>query len=497
MNDVANINGTSTKTTITNGGGTDTFNVGATGSGNLELLTGALSILGGGSNSIILDDSASGIGSFYNVTKTTVTATLASGVARLFAGLTFDVNAKSIALTGSSLSNHFSVSPNSQIAYLINGHKVGLVTAASETLSLVNLTTNNVSNPLLTSTGATSGYWSFTAPTKQVSFTGITVDNGVPGYVSPVSGDTSPSAAPMVDVFDASSGVMRGQFAPNYPASFHGGVRVTTADFNGDGIPDIVTAPGRGMTSPQLFVYSGIDYSQIASLTLPSTFVNGVNVAAGYITGGVHPDLIVSTSLSNSIVAIYTYNGAGGFTLYKSFNAYPGKSLAGVTVAVMGSEIVTAPEAGAQVEVRLFNKTGVQQNTTPLIAIDPNFRGGATISVADVDGDGTLDIVVAAGLGGNSRVQIFHGLGNNKFTAVPTFTVFTDASRNAALRVSAKDLDGSGINSMIFTQGVGSTSGQVRALKFAGYVGNNPALGLLPLQVVDQVYSGFSGGYVA
>ena len=53
-----------------------------------------------------------------------------------------------------------------------------------------------------------------------------------------------------------------------------------------------------------------------------------------------------------------------------------------------------------------------RQSATPLadfIAFELAFRGGASVAVGDVNGDGVPDVVVAAGVGGGPRVIVFDG----------------------------------------------------------------------------------------
>src|SRR5207248_4077035 len=54
----------------------------------------------------------------------------------------------------------------------------------------------------------------------------------------------SPGSGPHVEIFDQ-TGLLLQSFFP-YNPGFSGGVRVAAADLNGDGRPDIVTAPGAG-----------------------------------------------------------------------------------------------------------------------------------------------------------------------------------------------------------------------------------------------------------
>jgi hypothetical protein len=50
---------------------------------------------------------------------------------------------------------------------------------------------------------------------------------------------------PIVKAYDADTGDLRWS-SQVYDSSFDGGVRVAAADFTGDGVPDVVVAPGAG-----------------------------------------------------------------------------------------------------------------------------------------------------------------------------------------------------------------------------------------------------------
>src|SRR4029453_15207956 len=52
-----------------------------------------------------------------------------------------------------------------------------------------------------------------------------------------------------------------------YPSSFMGGVRVAVGDVNGDGVADIITAPGAGST-PHVKVFDGRSVGRRGSLLM-------------------------------------------------------------------------------------------------------------------------------------------------------------------------------------------------------------------------------------
>ena len=64
----------------------------------------------------------------------------------------------------------------------------------------------------------------------------------------------SPIGPQFVTVIDQDSGAVISQFAP-YGSAFRGGVRVATGDLTGDGIDEIVTAPGWSIVG-QVNVYN-------------------------------------------------------------------------------------------------------------------------------------------------------------------------------------------------------------------------------------------------
>ena len=56
-----------------------------------------------------------------------------------------------------------------------------------------------------------------------------------------------------------------------------------------------------------------------------------------------------------------------------------------------------------------FNTTTNQQSFA-IMPFGPTFKGGMTTATGDTNGDGTADIIVAAGVGGNSTIKIYDGL---------------------------------------------------------------------------------------
>src|SRR5262249_9810951 len=96
---------------------------------------------------------------------------------------------------------------------------------------------------------------------------------------------------PEVAVFDAPTGVLERAFYA-YDPRFMGGVRVAVGDVNGDGVPDIITAPGPG-GGPHIRVFDGATGALIREFMAYSpAFMNGVFVAVGDVNGDGYADII-------------------------------------------------------------------------------------------------------------------------------------------------------------------------------------------------------------
>jgi len=128
-----------------------------------------------------------------------------------------------------------------------------------------------------------------------------------------------PGGGPLVSIFDgATNSVLASFFA--FAASFTGGVFVAAGDFNGDGVPDIVTGAGAG-GGPQVTVFDGSTFKQLTSFfALPSAFTGGVSVGAGDVNGDGKADIAAAAGPgAGSQVTVYD---AATLTPIESFLAF-------------------------------------------------------------------------------------------------------------------------------------------------------------------------------
>ena len=119
--------------------------------------------------------------------------------------------------------------------------------------------------------------------------------------------------------------------------------------------------------------------------------------------------------------------------------------------------------------VRVFDVTANKTSYTPTRQIsDPtsSFVGGLSVAVGDVNGDGLPDIITGAGAGGSSYIRIYDGKAGASNSPLYSFRAFTDASSTAAVRVTARDVDGDGLAEIFAAQGPnGQNNYQVKRFK--------------------------------
>ena len=313
-------------------------------------------------------------------------------------------------------------------AGLTNG--TGTFTATFHTPGTQTISVADTANPALAGTSAS-----------------ITVPPTVPPVVPPppASGEvyaigTGAGTPARVNVFNA-DGSLRSAISP-FGGAFPGGARVATGDVTGDGVPDTVVGAGPG-GAPVIEVYDGATGALVRSfMAFEQSFTGGVYVVAG------------------------DMNGDGR------------------------ADVVATPDEGGGPRVVVFSGKDNSILSNFFGIRDEAFRGGARAAVGDLNHDGVLDLVVAAGFGGGPRVAGYDG--RTLGTDLPAelfhdFFVFEETLRNGVF-VSAGDMDGDGFADVVFGGGpdggprvfvAGGRSlvqnGSAQLTQLANFFGGDPA----------------------
>ena len=264
----------------------------------------------------------------------------------------------------------------------------------------------------------------------------------------------------------------------------------------GDGIPDIVTAPGRGR-APEIRVFSleGVEQTAYRTMAYATTMINGVQVALGDVNGDGRLD--IGTVPSRGAVEVRLFQNQTGLNAdpmpnapTKTFLAFPSTFTGGGVIAMadMGSragagfssaangstldrkaEVIVGSGAGMRAMVNVYDVTG----TTPLLGrqilpFAATYVGGVGgMAVGKVNTvDCIPDLIVGAGNGGNSLVEIRSGIDG---ALLSSFSAYSDASRQSSLRIAAHDTDRNGVIDQIWTtQGTDGKTRQVKKFSVNG-----------------------------
>jgi hypothetical protein len=306
----------------------------------------------------------------------------------------------------------------------------------------------------------------------------------------------------LVQVIDAGSGAVLTQFAP-FGTAFQGGVRVATGDLTGDGIAEIVTAPGWGIVATvRVFTQGGVALTSFQPYG--PRFKGGVQVAVADVDGDGLNDIITVPSFGPAEVKVFRdvlVSGVPTFDAshpYRDFLAFPKSFIGGAVVggADMGStpvfpgpfdyglmdgkaEIIVGSGAGMKATVKVFDVSHMTTLTpktvpaavgsfTPFSTNAATFRGGVSLSVSRVNADLIPDIIVGAGVNGRSLVDVWtFDSFSSRWASLSAngvgFSAFTNASRNSPVNVAGLDSNNDGITDEILAaQGPGGTTDQIR-----------------------------------
>ncbi|HVS70616.1 MAG TPA: FG-GAP-like repeat-containing protein [Phycisphaerae bacterium] len=267
-------------------------------------------------------------------------------------------------------------------------------------------------------------------------------------------------AASHVTVFDTATGRVLRSFDP-FPG-FTGGVHVAVGDINGDGIPDVVAAPGQGGL-PLVRVFNLVSGSSFRDFfAFPTAFHGGVNLAIGDVNGDGAEDIVAAEGPGGSPL-VRVFSGRNGLMI-QDFAAFDTAFKGGVNVAagdVTGdglADIIAAPETSGGPQVKVFDGlTGLLVNT--FFGARSSFRGGLSVGITDINHDGIGEIVTATGAGVVPQVEVFADNNAPMGAFVPASQFFT-----AGLNISTFDYNGDGVADIV----VGSPSGGLRPLVFDG-----------------------------
>ncbi len=184
---------------------------------------------------------------------------------------------------------------------------------------------------------------------------------------------------------------------------------------------------------------------------------------------------VESVVFANKGAVTVKTQGARDTVFWPFGSSYKGKLSIAVGNANRDSalEIVVGRDGAKPADVRIFSRNG--KEIKRWIAYNPFFSGGARVAIGDIDGDGLREIVTGAGPGGGPHVRIFKTDGT---VWGGGFFAFGEGERGG-VSVAIGDVDGDGKDEIVVGSGVGARP-RVRVFDFHGTLKTDFAVGTSP-----------------
>jgi len=386
--------------------------------------------------------------------------------------------------------------PVSGAGQIATGNALAIPQGGSATFSIIGTFTADATG-VASSTATVAATGDETPANDTVTRTQVFVPKSI--LVTDAAGWTSSS---IVRVIDPATGSVRTQFDA-FPGGYRGGVQAVLGDLDGNGLPEIIVAPGKGVVGVvKVFTLGGEELPAYQITPFGSQWTGGVNLAVGNIDGDRLADIVVSRATGDGEVRVFRTAAAATPGQFATIRPFAANFVGGSSVAVgdfgtfAGGTLVDAAKADGRLEivvgsgatvaplVRVYDVSGATPTVVDTIRpFESAFLGGVTVSTARVNADSIDDIIVAAGRRGGSRIEIHDGRvdTNARLQAVAAFAAL--GSRNAAVSATAVDTDGDGrVDSLYATQIAGGGVGLRRAA-----IGSNVFSALGNISVTSQV----------
>jgi uncharacterized repeat protein (TIGR01451 family)/fimbrial isopeptide formation D2 family protein len=261
--------------------------------------------------------------------------------------------------------------------------------------------------------------------------------------------DIGCDSTPLVRVLDPVTGAVLTQFFA-YEPSFRGGAHVYGYDVTGDGIDEIITAPGPGRPGQvRVFTQTGVELPQYRMFPFGAGYTGGVEVAAGAVTGVGTTQLVAGQQRGTSLVRVFNVTPGSGIssTPIRQVQPFGPAFRGGVTVATADigtfsgatltsaapdgiAEVIVGSGPGIPATVKSYNAVSAPPVVVNTVKpIGKGYSGGVSVAALPGAAGAAAGVLVSAGVNGGSKVETYRG--TSKIPAA-SFAAFGGASGQRA-----------------------------------------------------------------
>jgi FG-GAP-like repeat/FG-GAP repeat len=287
--------------------------------------------------------------------------------------------------------------------------------------------------------------------------------------------------------------------AVSYSLGASGATSVAVADVNGDGKLDLIVATGSNAAGLVGVLFGNGDGTFQAEVTYSSGGLSPLALAVADLNGDGKPDVVVSNQWAddtdtNSNVSVLLNDGTGKFPtpvsnltggFYPDSIAIADVNRDGKPDLVVANSSVGSDGGLGNVGVLLGKGDGTFQAAATYAS---GGYGAAAVAVADVNGDGKLDVVVANCSGSSSDctgsagdVGVLLGNGSGSFQTAVTYT----SGSNYPFAVAVADVNGDGRPDVVAANCSSANCGQ--GAGYAGVLINQSTPWLVYASLAQQV----------
>jgi len=247
-----------------------------------------------------------------------------------------------------------------------------------------------------------------------------------------------------------------------YENSFWGGINVAVGDIDGNGENEVVTSTREGgVPTIKVFDVEGNNLGWDFDAYDPG-FRGGINIAVGDIEGdGLYEIAIAPISSGGPNIRIFGLRDGQIIPTTENFMAYDENFRGGIAISIGDlegdgtGEIITTPTSKGGPHIRVFGlRDGKYEPVTlGIMAYDENFRGGINSCVGDVNNNGKDEIMTGIVSNGGPHVRIFgNGRSGELELLSPGFMAFNSSLRGG-VSVTTVDTSGDGYSSIVAGMG--------------------------------------------